>query len=77
MSIQIEQIGHSSMDRHKSLSLSDRLESAHPSLSYPGRLMRLLVSCQFAPRQAPFVNGVARIIGAVELKGGLGNINAQ
>ena len=35
------------------------------------------MSGQFTPSQALFVNGLARIIGAVELKGVLGNINAQ
>jgi len=32
---------------------------------------------QFTPSQAFLVNGLARIIGAVKLKGVLGNINAQ
>jgi hypothetical protein len=35
------------------------------------------MSGEFTPSQALFVNGLARIIGAVELKGVLGNINAQ
>jgi hypothetical protein len=30
------------MSTQKSLSLSDRLESTHPTLSHPGRFMRLL-----------------------------------
>ena len=34
------------------------------------------MSGQFTPSRAFFVNGLARIIGAVELKGVLGNINA-
>ena len=35
------------------------------------------VSGQFTPSHALLVNGLARIISAVELKGVLGNINAQ
>ena len=35
------------------------------------------MSGQFTPSQAFSVNGFARAIGAVELKGVLGNINAQ
>ena len=42
MPAKIEQILNSSMSCHKSLSLPDRLESSHPSLPHPGRLMRLL-----------------------------------
>jgi len=39
---QIIQIGDSCMSSYESLSLPDRFESPHPSLSHPGRLMRLL-----------------------------------
>ena len=39
---EIEQVLHSSMCTQKPLSLTHRLESPHPSLSNPGRLMRLL-----------------------------------
>ena len=35
------------------------------------------MSGEFTPSQALFVNGLARIVGAVELKDVLGNINAQ
>ena len=38
----IEQVTDNRMCTHKTLSLSDRLESPHPPLSNPGRLMRLL-----------------------------------
>jgi len=38
----VEQITDSSMRGHKSLSLPDRLEAPHTSLSHSGRLMRLL-----------------------------------
>ncbi len=39
---QIEQITHRSMGTQKPLSLPYRFELSHPSLSHPGRLMRLL-----------------------------------
>ena len=39
---QVEQITDSSMSTQESLSLPYRFELAHPSLSHPGRLMRLL-----------------------------------
>ena len=42
MPTQVKQIGHSGMYTQKSLGLSDRLEPSHPSLSHPGRLVRLL-----------------------------------
>ena len=38
---QVEKILYSSMSGHESLSLPNRFESPHPSLPYPGRLMRL------------------------------------
>ena len=38
---EIEQVLHSSMCTQKPLSLTHRLESPHPSLPDPGRLMRL------------------------------------
>ncbi|MFT6889136.1 MAG: hypothetical protein ACJASY_001179 [Halioglobus sp.] len=39
VSTQIKQIVDGGMNTQKTLSLSDRLESRHPPLSNPGRLM--------------------------------------
>ena len=38
---QVEKILHHGMRSHEALSLPHRLETTHPSLSNPGRLMRL------------------------------------
>ena len=42
MPTQVEKIRYGSMNTQESLCLPDRLELPHPSLSHPGRLMRLL-----------------------------------
>jgi hypothetical protein len=53
-----------------------RLE-ANRSKLFSSRFLTCNMSGQFTPNHALFVNGLARIIGAVELKDVLGNINAQ
>ena len=44
MSAQVKQVGNSGMSTEESLRLSRRLESSHPSLPHPSRLVRLLGS---------------------------------